>query len=55
MSLAEPTNAKKGRKKILCRWSPTNGGGAGGLFVLLALIWPEVKKYRESGAIVAVS
>jgi len=63
MSPAEPKNvASRAQKcpkgvvtKILCRRSPTNAGGAGGLFVLIALIWSEVKKYRDSGAIVAVS
>ena len=47
-----PQTTKKGRTKILCRRSPTT---AGGLFVLIALILLEVKKYRDSGAIVAVS
>ena len=50
-----PKMPKRGRKELLCQRSPTNAGGAGGLFVLTALIWSEVKKYRDSGAIVAVS
>ena len=45
-----PKMPKRGRKKILCRRSPTNAGRAGGLFVLIAIILSEVKKYRDSGA-----